>query len=233
MMKYCLTLIVLIFSLQQALALRGEDDLPFEKNFTALQGDCQRLFERMKAFDVGAEMRLVGYSRQDSGLKSFEQASGSLDQFLQDPTEKNLILSMALKFGRQNFAPSLENATDFVQGFVRYLQDPHHKRTLLQERDKFLLVVAALSTGASPTIDNESIEKTMQIVDRSLEDFKKHFFSEKAMETDGVALSAISRHMSASLKESDPLLKTLTDRDLTTILDTLGRLKKFLSFSVT
>ncbi len=232
-MKYIVSILLLIFSVQQTFALKGEDELLSEKNYTALRKDCQRFFQKMKTFDVSTEMRLVGYSLQDSGLKSFEQASGSLDQFLPGLEEKNLVLSMALKFGGQHLRPSLENATDFIRGFVRYLGDPDHSRALLQERDKFLLVVTALSTGASPTIDDDSIQKAKKIVDGSLENFKKHVLPDRSMEMDGVALSVISRHMSASLKESDTLLKALTDRDLGTILDTLGRLKKFLSFSVT
>jgi hypothetical protein len=233
MVKYFFLLLLLVFSFQPAFALKDEDEFPVEKNYMALRKDCQMFFEKMRTFSVKNEMKRVGYSLQDSGLESFKQASESLGQFLQNPLEKNLVLSMALRFGGQHIKPSLENATDFIQGFVRYLRDPDHKMALLQEKDKFLLVATALSTGASPTIDEASIKKTTQIVNRSLEEFKKYFIPGQSMGRDGVALSAISRHMSDSLKESDALLKTLTDRDLETILDTLGRLKKFLSFSVT
>lgn len=232
MMKYCLTLILVVFSLQQAVALResaSSFDEPLEKNYAALRQDCQRFLKRMKDFDVRAEMKTGGYLLQGADIQSFEQASKNLAKFLPDPVEKNLVLYMALRFGGQYFKPSLESAADFVQGFVRYFDRDHKQDLLHMEKDKFLLVAAALSSGAM-RIDDEAIKSAVKMVNVDPENFKNEFVPQELLLTkEGEALRTVFGKMGQRIKELTPVLQSLPDADLNSIFEALTRFKTFLS----
>lgn len=225
MVKHYFLIILLIFSLHQAVALSDETEVPVEQNYKALQRDCREFLEKMKDFNITAEMKTGGYSPQSAAIQSFEEASRTLAQFLPDPIEKNLILCMALRFGGQHFKPSLENATEFVRGFVGYFQDPNRGADLLQlDKHKFLFVTAALSSGA-PYIDEKMISHAVEIVKVAPENFKDEFVPEFPLTKEGEALRAVFGKMSQRLKQSNGVLESLPKADRESVFKVFERLK--------